>query len=895
MSTNDSYCAQYVANVTVTANSSLDFKGVLVQFLLQLAISAGFLIAFSFVRFTNKYTYQTRALLAPDEKKPRKLGKFPLAWVVRAFTDNETKDVNKIGMDAVMYLRFVRLCAHVFLTFTILGIPLMGFYYHSPDFAGAPLHSNVNGQGGITFGSINFIPPSLNQLTLANLNQNSPFLWLPAAAAWIFSFILYGALAYEYHRYTTLRQLYFHSPTFTDSYSNRTVLLTNIPHKLQSDTALARYVESLDVGVPIAQALVGRNVSSLAKLVKLHQKTTAKLEKVLFKYLAQPDRPSESRPTMRIKGGRRVDAIAHLGNRLHRLEEEIYAMRSKSDDSYVTNASGFISFETAYAAQVATKALRNGVAVRQKTKMIAPPDATLSPSFDSILWDNIGITRPIRHSRQILATVLLLGLTIAWFFVGVFIAWITSLDNIQKYLPAVAASIRSSEAGIIFVTSVFSPFLYYLANWILPNILDIISNIQGVASKSGQAKSTLNKFFAFQVYQSVFVVSFSALWAIISAWVHNECLSVTNNDPTGYLVRQAAIGLSSNSTFYIAVIIASVTGYAFEIFQGVKLIKVLYTRIFASLTPRKEFELSSPPTFQYATQYGGLLITFLLALIYSIIAPLVLPFALIFYGIAYIVMKYQMYWVYGNRFESGGTWWPKIFRLCVISIFVFQFFTFAVYLLTTAQADSGNNSARSCTIFLAILPFLSIIYYIITERYYLPKSEYMTLHHSEEQEAARSHKLERSSTKLTLADRAFHPAMAAPLPIVWVNRKQAPYLASFYSAMYDDFTDYLRKKISSIHGAATIEDAGLDSRNIKRLRVARDASRDDLLLAKDEEVVAKQEVAEGILDGEVTTLVGEGEDGDMYPMVGSNSNRNSGSGGRMYGDNVGSTSAIGYQ
>jgi hypothetical protein len=51
---------------------------------------------------------------------------------------------------------------------------------------------------------------------------------------------------------------------------------------------------------------------------------------------------------------------------------------------------------------------------------------------------------------------------------------------------------------------------------------------------------------------------------------------------------------------------------------------------------------------------------FIIGLTYSVIAPLVLPFVVAFFGFGYLVMKYQLMYVYIPQYESGGRFWPKV-------------------------------------------------------------------------------------------------------------------------------------------------------------------------------------------------------------------------------------------
>jgi len=76
-----------------------------------------------------------------------------------------------------------------------------------------------------------------------------------------------------------------------------------------------------------------------------------------------------------------------------------------------------------------------------------------------------------------------------------------------------------------------------------------------------------------------------------------------------------------------------------------------------SPTPRELIEWTAPLTFDFASYYNYALFYMTIALSYSTIAPLVCPFALIYFSISYCVHKYDMMYVYFTRNETGGAMW----------------------------------------------------------------------------------------------------------------------------------------------------------------------------------------------------------------------------------------------
>jgi hypothetical protein len=65
-------------------------------------------------------------------------------------------------------------------------------------------------------------------------------------------------------------------------------------------------------------------------------------------------------------------------------------------------------------------------------------------------------------------------------------------------------------------------------------------------------------------------------------------------------------------------------------------------------------------------------IILLLGLVFSVIAPLVLVAALIFFCMALLVESYNWVWVFRRPYEGGGRLWKALFRHVFIALYIFQ-------------------------------------------------------------------------------------------------------------------------------------------------------------------------------------------------------------------------------
>ncbi len=58
--------------------------------------------------------------------------------------------------------------------------------------------------------------------------------------------------------------------------------------------------------------------------------------------------------------------------------------------------------------------------------------------------------------------------------------------------------------------------------------------------------------------------------------------------------------------------------------------------------PDERIAAEDPGALDYALCYPGAILVFVIGLTYAIIAPLILPFAVAFFGVGLAVMKYQV-------------------------------------------------------------------------------------------------------------------------------------------------------------------------------------------------------------------------------------------------------------
>ena len=251
-------------------------------------------------------------------------------------------------------------------------------------------------------------------------------------------------------------------------------------------------------------------------------------------------------------------------------------------------------------------------------------------------------------------------LIVGWTFLTSFAY---SLDNLQKYssLPGIGPVVVAIRPLTLILQAYVVPIITIILNLILPMILLKISRFEGLISQPEVEHAALQKFYFFMVFQFIVYIGAGVIESIIRGLLKGGGLDII-----ALFVTLGAKFVATSVHFMII----SITGYsafAFEIVQGYPFIVRLVAK-YMSTTPREKKALESAPVFDFMRTYAVLIFVFFSCITYVLVQPLIIPLAAIFFWIAYTVCKYQLHYVYENKTETGGSWFPVIFLLLCISM-----------------------------------------------------------------------------------------------------------------------------------------------------------------------------------------------------------------------------------
>ncbi|GAB0132304.1 hypothetical protein EsDP_00000745 [Epichloe bromicola] len=746
-----------------------------------LATSLGFTafitICFSFIRPYHQAIYAPKSKHADEKHAPPPIGKAPWAWITPLIHTKEVALMQQIGMDATVFLRFIRMLRNMFLVLALIGVgilvPVNISNFQKFDYMGKPDETQW-------------------MLRITPRNTFDKPIWAVVLVGYAFNFVVMGFLWWNYRRVLALRRIYFDSDEYQNSLHSRTLMLFDIPRQGCSDEGIARIIDSVVPNSSFARTVVARNVKDLPDLIEEHDKAVRKLEKVLAKYLKDPRNLPAARPTCKASkkdrsfdtypSGQKLDAIDYLTQRIRDLELEIKEVR-KSVDKRGTMPYGFASYADIPEA--------HSIAYACRKKKPHGATVTLAPRPTDVIWRNMALSSGTRSRRRWVNNFWIAVLTILWVAPNAMIAiFLVNLVNLGKVWKGFQTELEKNNDFWGVVQGIASPALTSLVYLVLPMIFRRLSIKAGDQTKTGRERHVLSKLYAFFIFNNLIVVSFfSVLWSFVSAVIKSTSEPGSNGKKLDAwtaivqvdLTSKIVIAFCNNSPFWVTYLLQRQLGAAVDLAQIWPLIVAFFQKMFSSPTPRELIELTAPPPFEYANYYTYFLFYSTVALCFGTIQPLVLMATAMYFCIDCYLKKYLILYRFVTKTESGGLFWRVVFNRMVFAATLAN----GVVLLTAWARGNGEHMQfyAACP-----LPLLMVLFKIYCRRAFDDKMRYYNISHTAKHpETAMPGDSHGRNDKL--ASRFGHPALYKPLITPMVHQKAQNLLPSVYRGRLTDGRD----------------------------------------------------------------------------------------------------------
>ncbi|AES74766.2 putative calcium-dependent channel, 7TM region phosphate [Medicago truncatula] len=556
-------------------------------------------------------------------------------WVRKAWEPTEDEFLSTSGLDAFVFMRMFVFSLKVFTFGAIIGIVLIP----------------INYMGSQLTDDSDFQHKSLDSFSISNVNNGSNRLWIHFSAAYVFTGVVCYLLYYEYRYISSKRIACFYSSEPQPHHFTVLVRGIPIPPGSTCTDAVQRFFSEYHPSTYLSHSVVRRSS-------KLHNLITDadKLYKKLTNLKQKNDAPKrQTREGCCGLFGPKVDTVDHYERRLGNIEDNVRMEQSSLASKEVPAA--FVSFKTRFGAAIALH-IQEGV---NPTEWITEE----APEPHDVYWPFFTVSFLKRWISKLVVYVAYTTLTVLFLIPVAIVQGLTHLEQLETFFPFLKGVLRLSVVSQVITGYLPSLILQLFLSYVPPTMI-MLSSLQGYISWSQIQKSACTKVLLFTIWNIFFanVLSGSALYRV------NIFLEPKN------IPRVLAEAVPSQASFFIAYVVTSGwTTIASELFRLSTLISNFLSRTFCK-NGDDDFE---PPSIPYHSEIPRIRLFGLLGVTYFFLAPLILPFLLIYFCLGYIIFRNQFLKVYVPKFETGGEFWPTVHNSTIFSLILMHVIAIGIF------------------------------------------------------------------------------------------------------------------------------------------------------------------------------------------------------------------------
>ncbi|KAF5342756.1 hypothetical protein D9757_014508 [Collybiopsis confluens] len=624
-------------------------------------------------------------------------------WILPTIRTSEFTVLQIVGLDAAVLLNFFKMSFYLFSVCSFFAITaLMPLNWKHNKKLGDDNDGNSTQPDDdwnrylvtytYTFDTSNNSTLPTDDSWLGLISDPNTFLSVHLVFTYLFTSLALYFIYKNYRRFIRSRQLF--SLELVHSIPARTVMVTNLPKHLRGERPLAEYFESMNMSVESVSVV--REVGSLERLLYRRTKALLKLEDAWAAYVGNPstveeydpennavvnliEPDSESGPTTRLVVPHRqrptlrpgwfrpkVDALEYLDKQFSEIDEIV--KRRRRTGKFKATQTAFVTFEKMSSAQIALQTAHAPNPFQCVTYA--------SPEPRDIIWSNMTTSDHSLRARDVFIVGAIAILFFFWVIPIAALASLLSYEEIKKALPWLAYWINKSDKIQALVQNSLPSMAMITLNALLPFALEALTYLQGYRARSWVEYSLMKKYHLFLLFNVVFIFLVASTYWQLARDLANFPAKI----PTK-LAKALQSGKARN--FFLSYAILQGLGIMpLQLLNlGVIIPQVLMRMLFTK-TPRDFAELNAPPMINYGVVYPQAILMFTITMLYSVVQPLIVIFGAIYFGVAYVVYKYKLLFVFYKPYESQGQAWPLTYVRLIWGVIIFLMFMTGFFLLS---------------------------------------------------------------------------------------------------------------------------------------------------------------------------------------------------------------------
>ncbi|XP_058221356.1 CSC1-like protein RXW8 isoform X1 [Rhododendron vialii] len=550
-------------------------------------------------------------------------------WIVKAWEASEEEILACGGLDAVVFLRIVVCSRRIFSIAAVICIP---FVLPLNYFGKEMRHRHIPSE-------------SLDVFTIGNVKEGSKWLWAHCLALYVISCSACVLLYFEYKHITKMRLEHIVGSSLNPSYF--TILVRAIPSSAEESCSnsvknfFTRYHASsyLSHQMVYRSGTVQKLMDDASKMIKC---------------------TSTEQFGLYLKGCGLCGGAAHSFKVLSSEPESVRSGNEMVNPELRDKecAAALVFFKTRYAALVASQVLQSANPMSWVTD--------LAPEPHDVYWKNLSIPYRQLWVRRIATLLASIGFMILFILPVTFVQGLLHLEQLQRRFPFLRGVLKS-KFMVRLITGYLPSVVLMLFLYAVPPTMMMFSTIEGPISRSGRKKSASVKVLYFLIWNVFFVYVSSAKVL--------ERLGLFSSPKD--MTAQLATAVPGQATFFMTYVLTS--GWASLASEIMQPYALLCNFVYKYILRKKDEPSNGTLSFPYHTEIPRVLLFGFLGFTYSLMAPLILPFLLVYFFLASLVYRNQILNVYVTNYQSGGQFWPIMHNTTIFSLVLTQVIAIGVF------------------------------------------------------------------------------------------------------------------------------------------------------------------------------------------------------------------------
>ncbi|XBW36375.1 hypothetical protein QEN19_001954 [Hanseniaspora menglaensis] len=415
-------------------------------------------------------------------------------WIPNLIRVNDIAVLKYAGIDAYVYLSFFKMCIHLLLIGSIIGVFIISpiRYKHTGNY-----DDGDNDEGKFNIGLQ--VSKILYKRGILNDQVESLqiiYVWMYLTFTYIFTFITLFLLMKQTKIIVNIRQKILGKQ---NKIFDKTIRITGIPLNLRNEADLTKLIENnLRLG-KVEKVVICKDWSEIDELFKKKKKV-----------------------------GRDKHKLKLIDSKIQHLREQ---------DNFATTSTAFVTLDTVANAQMAAQTL-----VDPRVHFL---QTSLAPAPHDIKWKNIFLTSKERFFKNVIVTSCNLLISLFLIVPVSYLATLLNLKTILKFWPSLGKFLMKNKWAENLITGLLPTYLFTFMNFIMPFAYEILTSYQGFISYSEEEISLVSKNF-FYIFVNLFLVftlagTYSNFWGYFT--------------DTTKIAYQLAQSIKEFSLFYVDLII----------------------------------------------------------------------------------------------------------------------------------------------------------------------------------------------------------------------------------------------------------------------------------------------------------------------------------------------------